>query len=187
LAAALWPGVRPHPVERVYSAASALRSAVHRTTGLQILSRVGERYRLNPDCLQVDLWQLHTAVDQATAAPDRGSDTTALRTIVATYTGELAAGQPGAWLVPHREAVRRHAIDAYTTLAQLADPATAAALLDNAVRIDPYNEHLHQAAIRAHLAAGHPGRAGPLLGRLTRRLADIDDDPPDPNTTGQPG
>jgi DNA-binding SARP family transcriptional activator len=180
LAAALWPGVRPYPVGRVYAAASALRTAVHRATGVQIMSRVGDRYQLNPDCVRIDLWQLHTAVDQATAATHTGAHTAALHTVIDVYTGELAAGQAAAWLAPHREAARRHVIDAYTTLAAHSDPAAAAALLHEAVRVDPYNEHLHRAAARAYAAAGQPARARPLLTGLARRLADIDDDPPEP-------
>src|SRR5207248_633766 len=140
VAAALWPGVRPYPVDRVYRAASALRSAVHHATGVHILTRVGDRYRLDPDRVQVDLWQLTAAADQAATAADPHTGTGALHTIIDTYTGDLAAGQPGAWLVPHREAARRHALDAYTTLAGLSDPPTAAALLDRAVQVDPYNE-----------------------------------------------
>ena len=182
VAAALWPGVRPYPVDRVYRAASALRSAVHHATGVQILTRVGDRYQLDPDRVQVDLWQLTAAVDQAATATAPYTRAGALHTIIDTYTGDLAAGQPGAWLVPHREAARRHAIDAYTTLAGLSDPPTAAALLDRALQVDPYNEHLHRAAAQAHQAAGQPGAARPQLAELARRLADLDDNPPAPDT-----
>jgi len=182
VAAALWPGVRPYPVDRVYRAASALRSAVHHATGVQILTRVGDRYQLDPDQVQVDLWQLHAAVDHAATATDPHTRTGALHTVIDAYTGDLAAGQPGAWLVPHREAARRHAMDAYTTLAALSDPLTAAALLDRALRVDPYNEYLHRAAAHAHQAAGNPDVVRPRLAELARRLADIDDDPPAPDT-----
>jgi DNA-binding SARP family transcriptional activator len=176
LAAAIWPGVRPRPVNRLYTAASALRGDIAHATGLELLIRSGDRYRLNSDLLSVDLWQLHAAADRAVTAtdPDRSA---VLHTVTRLYTGELAAGQHWPWLQPHRETIRRQVIDAYTTLATAADPTTAAALLDAAVQVDPVNEALHQRAIRAHLTAGQPAHAARLLADLTTQLAAFGEHP----------
>jgi hypothetical protein len=100
--------------------------------------------------------------------------TQALRTAIDTYRGELTAGQQWPWLGPHREAIRRHIIDAYTELATHTDLHTAATLLDHALQVDPYNENLRQQAIRACATAGHPEHIGPLLTTLT---------PPGPTST----
>jgi DNA-binding SARP family transcriptional activator len=183
LAAAVWPGVRPYPTARVYTAASTLRTEVARVAGVEILARSGERYQLNHPTLQVDLWQLHDAVNRAATAPDPHTRTAALHTITRLYTGELAAGQPWPWLPPHREVTRRRVLDAYTALADAADAPTAATLLDAAVAVDPLNEDLHRRAIRAHLAAGQPTQAARVLADLTTRLAAVGEQP-EPATTG---
>jgi two-component SAPR family response regulator len=130
--------VRPRPVGRLYKAASVLRTAITRATGVEIVVRTGDRYRLDHTQLHVDLADLLAAVDTAAAAADPHTRMQALRRIIALYIGEVAAGHPWPWITPIRETVRRHVIDAYTTLAaQTADPATAAALLGQAVAVDP--------------------------------------------------
>ena len=148
-----------------------------RATGLQILIREGERYRLNSHHLEVDLWALHTGVEHAAIAHDPTVRTAALATIIRLYTGELAAGQPWPWLDPFREATRRHVIDAYAALAEAADPSTAIGLLEAALRIDPVNEDLHHRAARAYAAAGQPARASALLTDDTSRLARAGEQP----------
>ncbi len=182
LAAAIWPGVRPRPVGRLYTAASALRTAVARATGADILARAGDRYRLNPTVLRVDLWELTAAVDTAAAA-DPHARTAALHRVIDLYRGEVAAGHPWPWIAPLREAVRRRVIDAYTTLAGDgdADPPTAAGLLCDALAVDPVNEHLHRHAARALAAAGQPAQASAVLAQLTARLAEFGEHP-DPRT-----
>ncbi len=184
LAAALWPGVRPRPTDRVYTAASTLRTALARVTDadVEVLTRNEERYQLNHHLLQVDLWTLHTAVDLAAAAGDPATRTEALRTIIRCYTGELAAGRLWLWIGPYREATRRHVIDAYTTLADITlagstvpdgvDPSTAVELLRAALMVEPANEDLHRRAAAALAAAGQPTAAR----RRARRV------PPTPGT-----
>ena len=142
LAAALWPGVRPHPTHRVHTTVSHLRGAL--PGGHHSVLLAGERYQLNPARVSVDLWQLRAALERAgAAAGDPVVDRRALRTVVDTYTGELAAGQPWPWIDTHREALRRRVLDAVTTLAGTEpDPTTIAALRAAAARIDPYNHHL---------------------------------------------
>ena len=140
LAAALWPGVRPHPTHRVHTTVNHLRSAL--PDGHRSVLLAGDRYHLNPARVSVDLWQLHAAIDRA-AAGDPVAHRQALRTVVDLYTGELAAGQPWPWIDTHREALRRRVLDAVTTLAGTEpDPTTIAALRAAAARIDPYNHHL---------------------------------------------
>ena len=69
---------------------------------------------------------------------------------------ELAQGKTWPWLVVPREATRRLAIDAYTTLADIErDPATRNALLQEALRIDPINTDLLH---RAQHANDHAAR-----------------------------
>jgi len=177
LAAALWPGVRPRPTDRFYTAVNTLRSTVTRTTGVEIVTRADERYRLNPTHLQVDLWRFNTAIAAAANAIDPDARTAALRTVIGSYTGDLAAGHEWAWLPPYRETVRRHTIDAYTALTEGTDPHETIVLLHAALRVDPINEDLYQRAMRAHAAAAQPGQINALLAALTRRLATTADKP----------
>ncbi len=168
LAAALWPGVRPRPTDRVYTAASTLRTTLARLTDadVEFLTRNVERYQLNRDLLRVDLWTLYTAVDLAAAARDPATRAEALRTIIRCYTGELAAGRLWSWIGPYREATRRHVIDAYTTLADMTlagstvpdgvDPSTAVELLRAALMVEPANDDLRRRAAAASAAAGQP-------------------------------
>jgi len=177
LAALIWPGVRPRPLGRLYKAVSTLRTTITRATGVDLLGRDGERYRLDHDQLRIDLHDLTTAVDTAAAAVDVHHRTRALQQVINLYRGEVAAGQSWAWITPLRETVRRNVIDAYTTLAQDGDPSAAAALLRDALAVDPVNEELYRQAMRAYAAAGQPDQAGVLLGRLTRQLAELGEHP----------
>src|SRR5439155_19289994 len=105
-----------------------------------------------------------------------------LRRIVDAYTGELAETVGWPWLAPYRETIRRNIIDAYTDLgAGITDPHAALALLQDALRVDPYNEDLHRQAMRRSAAAGDPAAARRLRHSLTERLASLDPHPhPDP-------
>jgi DNA-binding SARP family transcriptional activator len=177
LAAALWPGEHPRPVERVYNPASRLRAALQHATDRDVLTRAGEAYRLDPRHLDVDVWRLHTALTAARTATDPGTRMQALSVVVDIYGGELAAGREWPWIIPHRDVLRRRVTDAYTTLAADADPGTAAALLTRAIEVDLFNERVHRHALAAHTAAGHPDQVGRLLAAYTARLAAIGEHP----------
>jgi DNA-binding SARP family transcriptional activator len=149
LIAALWPGPRPQQAgNRLYTPITKLRAALGEAAGAPVLVRDGDRYRLDLQHIDVDLWRLHAAVDRAATAIDPDERHAALHAVVDAYTGELAAGKDWPWLAVPREATRRHVIDAYVALADIApDPATVLAFLQTAVRIDPVNQQLQR---RAH-------------------------------------
>jgi DNA-binding SARP family transcriptional activator len=172
LAGAIWPQLRAHAAAgRTYTSVSELRRALRAATGgADVLVRSQERYRLDPDQVEVDLWALHDAVRHAATALLPDDRHTALRAVIGHYGGELAAGQRWPWLAGPREAVRRHVLDAYATLAA-AQPQQAVTLLQEALRIDPVNEALHRQAIRAVAATGDQDAVRGLLQQLTRHLA----------------
>jgi DNA-binding SARP family transcriptional activator len=149
---------------------------------VEIHTRVGDRYQLNHPQLDIDLWHLQHALDRAAAAADPGERAVALREVIDTYHGELAAGQQWPWLAPLREAIRRRILDAYTEFAT-ADPHTTVTALTRALAIDPYNEDLHRRAVRAHAATGRAEPITGLLAAFTARLATIGEQP-DPDTIG---
>jgi len=161
LIAALWPGPRPHAAAgRLYTPVSELRLTLQEAAGADVLVRVGDRYHLDEQHIDVDLWRLQAAV-AAAAAVDRGGRADHLRSIIDGYTGELAAGRHWPWLAAPREAIRRQVIDAYVTLAAAEpDPPTALALLHDALRVDPVNDELRRLAHETRTTLDHvtPGR-----------------------------
>jgi DNA-binding SARP family transcriptional activator len=172
LSRAIWPQLRPHAAAgRTYTSVSDLRKALRAATGgADVVVRVEERYLLDPAQVEVDLWWLHDAVRQAATALLPADRHAALRAVIGRYSGQLAAGQQWPWLAAHREATRRHVVDAYATLAQ-AHPLQAVSLLQEAVRVDPVNESLHRQAMRAVAGAGDHAAVDGLLDGLTRHLA----------------
>ncbi|WP_091456095.1 AfsR/SARP family transcriptional regulator [Micromonospora inyonensis] len=170
LVEAIWPGLPAHRVTgRLYTTMSDLRKAMREACGAAPIEHVNDRYRLNPG-LDVDLWRLHHAVRQATTAvTDR---TRAWQAVIDEYGGALADGYTWPWLEAHREVVRRHVIDAHVALADgQADPRQALALLQDAIRVDPYNEDLHRRAAKILTALGDHAAASELLDAYAQRLA----------------
>jgi DNA-binding SARP family transcriptional activator len=156
---------------RLYTTVSELRTTLQAACG----SPVGDRYRLIPDRLIVDLWQLRDAVHHAATAVTAARRATAWRAVVDRYTGELAAGHDWPWLAGPREAIRRQVIDAYAALAAVEpDPQAALSLLQDAIEVDPFNEGLHRRAVQALAAVGDYQAAAVLLDDYTQRLADAD-------------
>ncbi|MEU5554463.1 bacterial transcriptional activator domain-containing protein, partial [Micromonospora sp. NPDC047793] len=170
MAEALWPGLPAHRLTgRLYTTLSELRTAARTTTGATIIDRSGDRYRLHPTNVDVDLWHLHTTADHAAATL---TDTAAAwQAVITAYTGDLATGHTWPWLEPHRIAARRRALDAYAALADTApDPHTALAHLQGGIRVDPYNADLHQQAARLLTDLGEQAAAVVLTDRYRRRL-----------------
>ncbi|MFY1577395.1 AfsR/SARP family transcriptional regulator [Verrucosispora sp. WMMD703] len=170
MAEALWPGLPGQRLTgRLYTTLSELRTAA-RTAGLPIIDRTGDRYRLHPDHVDVDLWYFHRAVDRAAAI--LADPSTAWQAVVDAYAGDLAAGHAWAWLDPHRESTRRHVLYAYAALAAAApDPRQALAYLQDGIRVDPYNADLHHRAASILTSLGEHIAAADLTDRYTRRLA----------------
>ncbi|MGW5669820.1 AfsR/SARP family transcriptional regulator, partial [Micromonospora sp. NPDC003776] len=169
---AIWPGLPRHSLTgRLYTTLSELRGTVRAACGLAIVDHTDDRYRLNPEHLDVDLWRFHTAVQHAATAVT--NTTTAWQAIIDAYPGDLAAGRPWPWLDPVREATRRHVIDAHMALAAAAsDPHHALALLQQGIRVDPYNADLHVRAMNVLAALGDHDAAAELHDSYSRRLAE---------------
>ncbi|MEU5726749.1 bacterial transcriptional activator domain-containing protein [Micromonospora sp. NPDC047738] len=169
---AIWPGLPRHSLTgRLYTTLSELRGTVRAACGLAIVDHTDDRYRLNPDHLDVDLWRFHAAVQHAATAVT--NTTIAWQAIIDAYPGDLAAGRPWPWLDPVREATRRHVIDAHMALAAAAsDPHHALAVLQQGIRVDPYNADLHVRAMNVLAALGDHDSAAELHDSYTRRLAE---------------
>ncbi|MGK5741523.1 AfsR/SARP family transcriptional regulator [Micromonospora sp. URMC 103] len=167
---AIWPGPPRHSLTgRLYTTLSELRATIRTASGLNVIDHTDERYRLNPNHLDVDLWRLLDAVQNAATAVTH--TTIAWKAVIDAYPDELAAGRAWPWLNPIRETVRRHVIDAHVALADAApDIQRTLMLLQAAIRIDPYNSDLNTRAVNALAAAGEHAAANKLRDGYARRL-----------------
>ncbi|SCG59819.1 BTAD domain-containing putative transcriptional regulator [Micromonospora halophytica] len=167
---------------RLYTYVSDLRTIMRRTAGRgTYLTHPHQRYVLNRDAVDVDLWRMRAAIRDANQATDPTERLAALRRAVDTYRGHLADGADYEWIEPYREAVRQQALDAYLALADaLTDnPAAQLTVLDAAIGHNPYAEELYQQAMRARAALGHLDAIRSLRRSLTRALGEIDAEPSD--------
>ncbi|MEU9507135.1 hypothetical protein AB0D32_12730 [Micromonospora sp. NPDC048170] len=172
LVTAIWPGLAPHAVtRRLYTTLSDLRKDLIATGHPHPIERADDRYRLNHLHIDVDLWRLNATIDHAaTALTNR---TNAYQSIIDHYIDDIAANHTWPWLDPLRESTRRHVIDAHTALANnTPDPNTRLLHLQDALRLDPHNEHLHHQAAGILTTLGNPQEADALLARYHQRLAD---------------
>ncbi|GAB3852260.1 BTAD domain-containing putative transcriptional regulator [Dactylosporangium cerinum] len=172
-------------VHRLHTYISDLRQILRRTGGHDTyITRTGQRYQLNRDAFDVDLWQMRTALHQAELADNPADRNAAWQQALQAYQGHLADGVDYEWIEPHREAARRQAVDAALALAAtLKDqPETVIPILDRAITHSPYTEALYQAAMRANAAASRLDTVRALRHTLARQLADIDAEPSEETT-----
>jgi DNA-binding SARP family transcriptional activator len=175
LMAALWPEARPHYSRgRFHTNISELRDILAEAAGAEAITRTDERYRLDPAHLDVDVWQLAAAARRAATTVEPAHHADALHEVIKLYTGPVAEGHSWLWLAPYRETIRRHILDAYIGLADTeTDPAAALALVQEAIRLDPYNEDVYQRAMRLHAALNSADGVTRTLRTLTERLAEL--------------
>ncbi|MFY1684824.1 hypothetical protein ACN265_25205 [Micromonospora sp. WMMD730] len=171
---AIWPGLPRHSLTgRLYTALSDLRSTIRTATDLPLIDHADDRYHLNPTNIDVDLWQLHASIHQAAA--ELAHTTAAWQAVLDAYPADLANTRTWPWLDPHREATRRRVIDLCANLAaKEPDPHRALQLLQDGIRIDPYNTDLHRLAGRALIASGKPEAATELQHRYQQSLTQVE-------------
>ncbi|MEV0428306.1 hypothetical protein [Micromonospora sp. NPDC050495] len=170
LVQAIWPGLPAHTVTgRLYTTLSDLRAAIRTATNITVVAHTDDRYHLDPDRVDVDLWRLHAAAHHAATA--LADPAPAWQTVIDTYSGDLAAGHTWAWIDPPRESTRRLVLDAYASAAAAqTEPHHRLRLLQDAIRVDPYNHRLHQLAADQLEALGDADAAARLLHAYQTRL-----------------
>jgi DNA-binding SARP family transcriptional activator len=173
---ALWPEVRPtYSRKRFHTTISELRQTLKGVLGADAVTHVDDRYRFDPQHVDVDLWHLNAAVERAVTAVDPEVHLHALRDVVDLYAGHIADGYSWLWLAPYREGIRRDILDAYAQLADAeTDPRAALALIQDAIRVDPYGEDLYQRAMQLHTALNNADGVHRTLRAITERLAQLD-------------
>jgi len=151
-----------------------LRTATGLTEPLWILNAAG-RYRLDPALTGTDLEAFSAALEEARNASG-DARLAACRRAVALYRGELADGAGYEWAEPYAETVRRRALDAWTTIGEIlqpADPDEALCALETALSHDPYNEYLYVRIMRLQAAAGRPDAVRRTLALLESKLTGL--------------
>jgi DNA-binding SARP family transcriptional activator len=172
--------------ERLHTYVSDLRSVMRRIGGpATYLTHPHQRYTLNPDVVDVDLWRMRAAIREAHQAGEPRQRIDALQQAVDAYRGPLADGADYEWAESYREAIRQQALDAHLALAEAltGDPAAQARVLEAAIGHSPYSEHLYLQAMRARAALGHLDAIRTLRRALDRALAEIDAEPSDDTIT----
>ena len=177
---ALWPGSPPgHGASQRNLALRKLRDLLRAATGLaepMFVTLAAERYDLDPSLIATDTGDFQAALDTARHAADDASRLAALKDAAALYRGPLADGAGYDWAEPYAEAARRRALDAWTAIAGLLEPAgpdQALAALETALGHDPFNEHLYQRIMRIQAAAGQPDAVRRTLQLLETRLREL--------------
>ena len=176
---ALWPEAGPgRAAGQRNLALRKAREMLRTATGLpepKWILNVSGRYRLDPALIGTDLEAFGEALEAArTASGD--ARLAACRRAVALYRGELAEGAGYEWAEPYAETARRRALDAWTTIAEIlqpADPDQALSALETALSHDPYNEYLYVRIMRLQAAAGRPEAVRRTLGLLESKLTDL--------------
>ncbi len=159
LAAALHPDVDPAAaVKRVRTDITSARRVLRAATGHDepmfiVYDPATGRYQLDPQTVTVDLWQMLTAIDQATSSDDEATTLAALRRATELYAGDFAEGHDHAWATDYATSYRHQILTAYARIAEILEPDhpdQAIAALERAADLDPVNEELYQRIMRIH-------------------------------------
>lgn len=180
---AIWPDAPlRRAAERLSTEVGNLRRCIRVALpdqSAQPVVNTGGRYHLNPDVVDVDLWHLEDALQDAVVSDPEEREQT-LQTVVGINVLELARGLDHHWLEPVREQLRRKAIRAHLQLADLFasdSPGRAAELAQAAAALDPTNEALCARAMEALRLIGDNVAIAAELRRLRSALREIDEAP----------
>ena len=172
IADVLWGDDQPaRPTEQVGVLVSRLRGVL----GAERIIRSGSGYRVACDWLDVDeLRELATVASRALAEGRVGAARAAADAALRLARGELLPDEEGEWILPERAAVgatitlvQRVAVDAAVAAG---DHGEAAAVAEQALLRDPYDEAILRTLMAAHLAAGRPASALAAYARVRTRL-----------------
>lgn len=174
IAEVLWGDDQPlRPSDQVGVLVSRLRGVL----GPSRIVRSGSAYSLVMDWLDVsELRDLAAVAVQALAEGRIGAARAAADAALGLASDELLPDEDGEWVVSGRAAVAatvtqvtRVAVDAAVAAG---DHGSAAALAEQALVRDPYDEVVLRALMAAHLAAGRPASALAAYGRARARISE---------------
>ncbi|MEU7753654.1 BTAD domain-containing putative transcriptional regulator [Micromonospora sp. NPDC049171] len=184
LAADLHPDTDPTAaVKRVRTDITSARRVLRTATGHEepmfiVYDPATSRYQLDPETVTVDLWQMLTAIEQATTTDDEATVLAALRRATELYGGDFAEGHDHTWATDYATRYRHQVLTVYARIAEILEPDhpdQAIAALERAADLDPVNEELYQRIMRIHGRQQRPDAVRRTLRRLEERLADLGD------------
>jgi len=178
---ALWPNTAPDRLlKQFWYPLGDLRTFFRGSddTSLDVLEKVGEHYRPNPEEINCDLWEFQSALGQAARAGDDEQARAALARAVDAYGGDLLAGLDYPWVEAARQDLHRRAVDAHLRLAELEDqagrPDAAIDVLERVVGLDRYAEEPYRRLMTLQAAQGRLDAVAATWRLLQRRLAELD-------------
>jgi DNA-binding SARP family transcriptional activator len=184
LTTAIWPdapGDRPY--NSFHATLSQLRRALRKATNDAITDLAANHdghYSLDRTLITVDLWQLQDALHHYRHISPERQRLDALNRVANLYQGNLADGLTAEWLDAPREALRRDVLDALSALIQAIgddQPDRTLSLLEQARRLDPYNEAIYRDIVRAQARLGQHAAIPRTLALLTSTLTELDQRP----------
>ena len=147
-----------------------------------VVSHAGDGYRLQLPpgvALDVDVLRAGAALDGAAAALDAGdfSEAARLATDARVVLGhQFLPGEDGPWVAELRHDLHSARVRALELLARarldLDQPALAATVAAEAVRLEPYRESSHRLLLAAHAAGGNRAEALRAYERCRRLLSE---------------
>lgn len=186
----LWPEADPQ------RSRANLRKAVHfareglAASGIEPAVLAGDATMLGLDpnrATSVDIDRLRDAIDAllAATATGRAAPLAALEQLAVLAGRDILPDDPFAeWLLPLREQLRRHSVDALLAAAGQARSQGAGdlalRLVDRLLQLEPAEEAAHRLAIEIHVEAGRVDAARRQLVACAAALADAYDVPPSP-------
>jgi DNA-binding SARP family transcriptional activator len=182
LAADLHPDTNPSTAgKRIRTDISTTRRVLRAATGngeamFVVYDAATGRYRLDPELIAVDLWQMLTAIEAANTADDDTQALASLREAAELYGGDFADGADQTWITDYATTYRHQVLSVFARIAELLEadhPDQAVTALERALEFDPVNEELYQRVMRIHGRAGRPDAVRRTLRRLEDRLADL--------------
>ena len=174
IADALWGDAQPsHPADQV----GVLVSRLRRVLGAGRIVRADVGYLLVTEWLDVDeLLELAASAAKALDEGRVGAARAAAGAALALARGPMLPDEEGEWVEVERAAtdaaisrVQRLAVDAAVAAG---DHGAAAALAEQTLARDPYDEVVLRTLMRSHLAAGRPASALAAYARVRKRLAE---------------
>lgn len=186
----LWPDhTMDQATRRLHDANYSVRSTLRPLVGAvaeNVVTFDGERYRLDPDVLDVDLWRFTGAYEQAAREHDEHARLAMYEDAADAYRGNFADNIDGIWAVTVRETLLNRALDVLTGIAELNDkrsaPENALAAVERAAELAPYDEAIHRRRMLLLGGLGRTDAAKRIHEAFERRLGDDLDATPDPET-----
>jgi DNA-binding SARP family transcriptional activator len=180
----LWPSepllsARKRFTDAVYHLRRALRVAAAEPREKFVLLRMN-RYRLDENMLDVDLWEFDAAISASRSSSDDTERLAKLQRAAELYCGEFVHAGDGLWAEPFRQDLRRKALTALEGAASMLErqnPEMAITMLESASRVMPWSEEADRRIMRIYQRLHRTGDVRIAYEALRERLARLGEEP----------